>query len=335
MLTKDLDFDYPKELIATSPREKSRVMWVQDGMPEETTVSQLLSRFQPEDVLVINTTKVIPARVTCRSGLEVLFLRETEKGQWEVLCPARRWSKDGEVLPCGTPLTLLQTGLPQVVTVSKELTLSYFEEFGDMPLPPYIQEQRGERSSRNADKTDYQAVWAKAYGSLAAPTASLHFTDDHIFRLKARGVNVVELCLHVGLGTFLPVHAENLNEHKMHGEWVSIPHKTIGAITDAQETGGRVWALGTTVARSLESWSLGKLDVASDGFEGVTDLFIQPGFEFQVVDVLMTNFHQPKSTLLALVSAFSDLETVKKCYAWAIERQFRLFSYGDLTIWQR
>lgn len=336
MRTQDLDFPYPSELIATSPREKSRVMWVgADHSPEETTVLQLISRFQPEDVLVINTTKVIPARVTCASGLEILFIHEREPGLWEVLCPARKWSKQGETLPCGTSITLEQTGLPQLVRVDKELKLSYFEQYGAMPLPPYIQEQRGERLARENDKQDYQTAWAKVSGSLAAPTASLHFKEDHIFRLKARGVNVVELCLHVGLGTFLPVHVDHLDDHVMHAEWVSIPHKTVGAINDAKENGGRVWALGTTVTRSLEAWALGQFDLTHEGFEGTTDLFIRPGFEFQVVDALMTNFHQPKSTLLALVAAFSDLETVKKCYAWAIERQFRLFSYGDLTVWLR
>lgn len=335
MKTADLDFTYPEELIATSPREKSRVMYVKKGAPEETTVSQLLSRFQPEDMLVINTTKVIPARVICPSGLEILFIRELEKGFWEVLCPARKWSKQGETLPCGTPLKLEQTGLPQVVSVDKALTLDYFETYGALPLPPYIQEKRGERVPRDADKNDYQTVWAKTYGSLAAPTASLHFTDDHIMRLKGRGVTVSELCLHVGLGTFLPIHTDDLTTHKMHGERVSIPHKTVAALNDVRDCEGRVWALGTTVARSLESWAQGRLELSASGFEGTTDLFIAPGFEFREVDVLMTNFHQPKSTLLALVAAFSDLETVKNNYAWAIERQFRLFSYGDLTVWER
>lgn len=310
-------------------------MYVKKGAPEETTVSQLLSRFQPEDMLVINTTKVIPARVICPSGLEILFIRELEKGFWEVLCPARKWSKQGETLPCGTPLKLEQTGLPQVVSVDKALTLDYFETYGALPLPPYIQEKRGERVPRDADKNDYQTVWAKTYGSLAAPTASLHFTDDHIMRLKGRGVTVSELCLHVGLGTFLPIHTDDLTTHKMHGERVSIPHKTVAALNDVRDCEGRVWALGTTVARSLESWAQGRLELSASGFEGTTDLFIAPGFEFREVDVLMTNFHQPKSTLLALVAAFSDLETVKNNYAWAIERQFRLFSYGDLTVWER
>lgn len=335
MFTQDLDFAYPEDLVATSPRPKSRVMVVQDGEPEETTILQLLSRFQPEDVLVINTSKVIPARVTCESGLEILFIREIEENMWEVLCPARKWSKQGEVLPCGTPVKLEKTGLPQVISVPKELPLSYFETYGQLPLPPYIQDKRGERTMRDADKNDYQTVWAKTYGSLAAPTASLHFKNEHIERLKGRGVTVAELCLHVGLGTFLPIHVDNLKEHKMHGEWVSIPHKTIAAINDAKKCGGRVWALGTTVARSLESWSHDRFTVNANGFEGVTDLFITPGFEFRTVDVLMTNFHQPKSTLVALVAAFSDLQTVKKSYAWAMERQFRLFSYGDLTVWQR
>lgn len=335
MITDDLDFQYPEELIATSPRTQSRVMVVREGQPEETTVSHLLSRFSPEDVLVINTSKVIPARVTCASGLEVLFIRELEPFVWEVLCPARKWSKTGEYLPCGTSLTLEQTGLPQRVSVDKKLDLAYFEKYGQMPLPPYIQEMRGDRTPRSSDQSDYQTAWAKTYGSLAAPTASLHFKDEHIRRLKERGVTVAELCLHVGLGTFLPIHVENLKDHKMHGEFVSIPNDTVNALTQARENGGRVWALGTTVARSLESLALNRFEKVDQGFQGFTDLFITPGFEFKNVDVLMTNFHQPKSTLLALVAAFSDLQTVKNNYSWAIERQFRLFSYGDLTVWHR
>jgi S-adenosylmethionine:tRNA ribosyltransferase-isomerase len=346
MKTESLDFAYPEGLIATSRQKISRVMWVQES-PEETTLSQLLSRFKPEDLLVINETKVIKARVICASGLEVLFIRDLgpddkqENGEnktqwlWEVLCPARRWSKSGEVLPCGTPIELKKTGLPQLVSVPKELDFSYFEKYGDVPLPPYIQEKRGERKSRETDITQYQTAWAKTVGSLAAPTASLHFSSADIDKIRARGVDVAKLCLHVGLGTFLPIHTDNLDEHVMHGEWVSIPAETLRKIEVAKKNGGRVWALGTTVLRGLESYSHGKLDETEFGAVGVTDLFIKPGFEFKIVDVLLTNFHQPKSTLLALVGAFAGLDKVKAAYQWAIDREFRLFSYGDLTVWIR
>jgi S-adenosylmethionine:tRNA ribosyltransferase-isomerase len=334
MKTSDLKFPYPEELIATSPSKVSRVMWVEDE-PQETTLSQLISRMAPEDIVVLNETRVIKARVLCQSGLEVLFIKSLEGGQWEVLCPARRWSAKGETLPCGTPITLVRTGLPQIVEVPKPLDPEYFEKYGDVPLPPYIQEKRGERSSRTADEKDYQTAWARVTGSLAAPTASLHFKQNDIDRIKARGVEVVPLCLHVGLGTFLPIHSKDLSEHKMHSEWVSISHETLQKIKQTQESGGRVWALGTTVLRALESWSAGKLSETQIGFEGNTDLFIKPGYDFKVVDVLMTNFHQPESTLLALVGGFAGLEKVLSCYQWAIAREFRLFSYGDLTVWIR
>jgi len=338
MKTADLDYQFPEDLIATSPQKVSRVMWVDAGpevAPQETTISQLVSRFRPEDILILNETRVVKARVFCQSGLEILFIRPLEDGEWEVLCPARRWSKNGEVLPCGTPISLTATGLPQKVFAETEIDADYFEKYGDIPLPPYIQQKRGERQSRSKDESDYQSAWAKISGSLAAPTASLHFKAHDIEKIKSRGIEVASLCLHVGLGTFLPIHAEDLSEHKMHEEWVSIPQETLDKIRRAQESGGRVWALGTTVLRALESWGHGKLKKTENGVEGFTDLFVKPGFEFSTVDVLMTNFHQPESTLLALVGGFAGLERVLACYRWAIEREFRLFSYGDLTVWIR
>lgn len=335
MQTDELEFSYPEDLIATSPHKVSRVMWVEGEQPHETTVSQLISRLRPEDILIINETRVIKARVTCRSGLEILFVKNLENNVWEVLCPARRWNKAGEVLPCGHSVTLLKTGLPQMVETSVPIDLAYFEKYGDLPLPPYIQEKRGERGSRAADDGDYQTAWSRLHGSLAAPTASFHFKKADIDKIKSRGVEVAPLCLHVGLGTFLPVHAENLEDHAMHSEWVSIPLSTLEKIRAAKASGGRVWALGTTVLRALESEAQGRLNVTGEDVSGWTDLFVKPGFEFKTVDVLMTNFHQPRSTLLALVSAFAGLEKVLTCYRWAIEREFRLFSYGDLTVWIR
>ncbi|MCJ8276927.1 MAG: S-adenosylmethionine:tRNA ribosyltransferase-isomerase, partial [Bdellovibrionales bacterium] len=203
------------------------------------------------------------------------------------------------------------------------------------PLPPYIQEARGERASRPSDDEQYQTDWAEQMGSLAAPTASLHFSNQDIEKVKARGADVKKLCLHVGLGTFLPVYADDLNDHVMHSEFVSIPAETWEAVLNCQKRGGKVWALGSTVVRSLESQALKMFESNPKGWSGETDLFIKPGFEYKAVDVMMTNFHQPESTLIAMVMAFSDQETVNKCYEWAIERQFRLFSYGDLSVWKK
>lgn len=194
---------------------------------------------------------------------------------------------------------------------------------------------------RAADSGEYQSIFAKVQaqadaGSLAAPTASFHFDQEFLSELRAGGVLIAEVTLHVGLGTFLPVTVDDLRDHVMHHEWAEIPVATVAAIRDAKRIGGRVMALGTTVARTLESMHLGMLSETADGgYFGETDLLIQPGHGWGVVDVLMTNFHQPRSTLLALVASFSSLERVKASYAWAIRQEFRLFSYGDFSVWLR
>ena len=184
---------------------------------------------------------------------------------------------------------------------------------------------------RPEDVRGYQTAFALKEGSLAAPTASLHFKKRDLQQLKSRGVDVSYLTLHVGLGTFLPVDGEDLSDHPMHKEWVEVPPDLALAVKKCRERGGRVWALGTTVTRALESWAL--QGASPQGYEGLTDLMIQPGYSFKVVDVLMTNFHQPKSTLLALVMAFAGVSRVKEAYQWAMDHEFQLFSYGDLSVW--
>jgi S-adenosylmethionine:tRNA ribosyltransferase-isomerase len=303
---------------------------------ELANTRELFAEFQSGDCLVLNETRVLRHRVFTEAGLEILFLEalNDERTRWSVLCPSSRW-KPGtqQILSRGIALDLVARGRTQVVQAEQPLSAEYFESCGEMPLPPYIQKARGERHNRADDSSQYQTAWAKNQGSLAAPTASLHFTKSDLERLKDRGVRIVKLTLHVGLGTFLPVNVESLDEHVMHAENVTIPADTWRAVS---ECSGRVWALGTTVARSLESAAAGMLKLEANGdYSGATALFIRPGFTWKVVDVLMTNFHQPRSTLLALVAAFAGLEHVKECYAWAIERHFRLFSYGDLTVWTK
>jgi S-adenosylmethionine:tRNA ribosyltransferase-isomerase len=236
-------------------------------------------------------------------------------------------------LPLGAKMTLLEKGRPQKVRVDQKLTDGYFEQVAELPLPPYIQKARKERHTVNEDANWYQTAWAKEPGSMAAPTASLHFSAQDLHALRARGVHIVELTLHVGLGTFLPVTSEDLNDHVMHEEYVQIPKATWQAVRVAQKENRGIWAMGTTVARSLESTANGKLPEFEGGFRGLTNLLIQPGYPWQIVNRLLTNFHQPESTLLALVASFSDLNTVKASYSWAMERKFRLFSYGDLSVW--
>lgn len=336
MLKSDLDFQYPEHLVATERRPISRVMLVQNGQPQEVTTQYILTQIQPGDVLVINETKVIPARIYSESGLEILFIKNLEGRIWEVLCPAKKWPKgESQKLPGGIEIALIEKGRPQVVEASGILDEAYFAKYGDMPLPPYIQQARGERRSRPEDNSSYQTDWADKLGSLAAPTASLHFSEQDLQKIKNRGAQVEKICLHVGLGTFLPIHSENIDEHKMHGESVLIHKSAWNNIQSAKHEGGRIWALGSTVTRALESNALGILNETNDSFEGSTQLFIKPGFEFKVVDVLMTNFHQPESTLVAMVMAFAGISQVKKCYQWAIERKYRLFSYGDLSVWMK
>lgn len=338
MKTADLDYTYPDELIATEPKTPPRVMLVETSTPTEISFQDLLARIPAGDLLVVNDTKVLKRRVFA-GDLEILFLgaMKEKPRHWEVLFPSRTKKIGDEMeLPFGAIMKLVAKGRPQVVEISRDLNEGDFERAAELPLPPYIQKARGERHNRQPDESWYQTAWAQNPGSFAAPTASLHFKPEDIEGLKARGVQVEKVTLHVGLGTFLPVTAEDLDHHTMHAEIAEIPAKTARALQRTKASGAKIWALGTTVTRTLESAAVGKLEGDFEtGFRGATDLLIQPGYEWQMVDRLLTNFHQPKSTLLALVSAFAGAQTVKACYAWAIERRYRLFSYGDFSLWIR
>jgi S-adenosylmethionine:tRNA ribosyltransferase-isomerase len=330
ILLKDLDFFYSEELVAQAPSRPSRVMWV-DENPSEISIEELIKRIPAGDVLVLNDTRVLKRRVFA-GDLEILFLQSNDQQTWDVLFPASRFKIGDTIeLPLGVQAKVLEKGRPQKLQTSQPLNETYFEQVAEIPLPPYIQKARNERHTRNEDSLWYQTAWAEKPGSLASPTASLHFSHQDIEQLKKNGVQVVTVTLHVGLGTFLPVTTEILEEHKMHSEYVEITSKTWQSILDAKSRGHHIWALGTTTARALESAALGRLQ----NQKGFTDLLIVPSHKWQIVDRLLTNFHQPQSTLLALVAAFSDLEKVKSCYQWAIERKFRLFSYGDLSVWIR
>lgn len=366
--TSDFDFRYPDDLVALHPsRGKSRVMWVAaDGRPQEVSWLQFLELFKKNDVLVVNETKVLEARVFAEEGMEILFIERLAQDsgsgfrsgsgesvqrslamdaalndlnlnapeRWQVLCPARQWPKGQSLtLPEGVKVNLIQTGLPQVVEVSKPLDRAYFARVGNLPLPPYIQKLRNQRKMEPSDKVDYQTVFAKNEGSLAAPTASLHFSQEDLKVLETKGVQIVKVTLHVGLGTFLPIHTEDLSQHVMHKERFEIAAGAATKIQRAKEKGHTVWALGTTVTRTLETWAK-ETAMSPLGMVGESELFITPGFKFQVVDRLCTNFHQPRTTLMALVAAFAGFDTVLNAYRWAIEKEFRLFSYGDLTVWE-
>ena len=343
MKIEELDFPYPEPLIATERAARTRVMLVSDAGPREINVEELIETFAPGDTLVINDTKVLRRRVFCESGLEILFLAPIDAArlQWRVLCPSSRWKtgpgRDGrQTLPGGVMLSLIERGRTQIVEADRPLDEAYFEMQGELPLPPYIQKARGERGNRPGDRAEYQTAWAREAGSLAAPTASLHFSAAHIARLRERGVNVEAITLHVGLGTFLPITVDFLEDHVMHAEQAFVSLATWQKLTQTREAGRRVWALGTTVTRTLESVAHGRLEATPEGFAGATDLFIRPGqHDWKIVNGLLTNFHQPRSTLLALVASFASLERVQENYRWAIENQFRLFSYGDLSVWTK
>lgn len=335
MKRNELMFSYPDELIGTAPQYPSRVLFHDGRQAHEISWTDLLNRFQAGDVLVLNDTKVLKRRVFTEDGLEIFFLSQQEN-KWEVLFPSKKYKVGDQIpLPLGVVATVVEKGRPQFLELNPHVDESYFDRVGELPLPPYIQRARAERHNQANDQKDYQTIWAEKPGSLAAPTASLHFKHPDLEHLKKQGVQILKITLHVGLGTFLPVTAEDLDQHMMHSEVVEIQDEVWQNILAAKQQGRRVWALGTTVTRTLESQALGFFQKQGKLWMGSTDLLIQPGFEFKVIDNLLTNFHQPESTLLALVAAFSSLEKVKQAYQLAIEKKMRLFSYGDLSVWTK
>lgn len=333
MIPEDLKFSYPPDLVASSPRKKFKALAISDKNPHLLKDKKdLFDLFFPGDTLIINNTKVIKRRVLSLCGREVLFIKAKPLKRWEVLFPCSDLKIGDEIkLPENVFLKLLKKDRPQEVELSKDLKERYFETHAKMALPPYIEKKRGGKGGE--DHIWYQSPWAKKKGSVASPTASLHFDKKDLKELKKRGVLVGEITLHVGLGTFLPLSFEQVKDKKLHKEWIEIPFQTLKKIEKTKKEGLRVWALGTTVTRALESFSRGELQKKEGSYEGFTDLLIFPPYKFQMVDVLMTNFHQPQSSLLALLFAFSNRKLVLQIYKYAMKKGFRLFSYGDLTVW--
>ncbi len=329
MKVSDLEYNYPEKLIALEPSRPTRVMWVEaEHDPREISLQDLIQKIPTGDVFVINDTKVLKRRVFAENELEILFLNQTENGLWNVLFPSKKFYIDDQIrLPNGSVMTLIEKGLPQKVKVEPNLTEKDFEKFGELPLPPYIQKARDQRHNISQDEKWYQTAWAQKAGSYAAPTASLHFSKNDIQTLKNNGVKVLKITLHVGLGTFLPVKVEDLDQHQMHGEIYEVSTDIWEQILTAKKENKGIWALGTTVTRTLETVA------RTNQLVGESKLLLQAGSEFKIVNRLLTNFHQPESTLLALVAGFSGLEKTKKCYQWAIEKEFKLFSYGDFSVW--
>lgn len=335
--TSDFDFYLPEELIAQTPLENrtaSRLLKLDSSANqlEDKHFYDVIDEFEAGDVLVLNNTRVLPARLhgvkpDTGGHLEVLLLNNEEGDRWETLVKPAKKAKIGTKISFGDGmLTAEVVGEKdhggRIIEFSYEgIFLEVLESLGDMPLPPYIKE-------RLDDPNRYQTVYAKENGSAAAPTAGLHFTQELLARIEAKGVKVAYLTLHVGLGTFRPVSADDLSEHEMHSEFYSLPQETADVLNEAKAKGGRIIAVGTTSIRTLETVGTkfnGEIKADSDW----TSIFIAPGYQFKVVDAFITNFHLPKSTLVMLVSAFAGRETVLNAYAHAVKERYRFFSFGD------
>jgi S-adenosylmethionine:tRNA ribosyltransferase-isomerase len=341
MKLTDFDYALPQELIAQRPadrRDASRLMILdrREKSVTETTFSKITRFFHAGDLLVLNNTRVIPARLVGKkeSGgrIEIFLVRRLMRnGQvWQCLLKTSKKPRPGSFVefPCGMTARFFARDEQGNWTVSFSPEAGFEEwldQAGRMPLPPYIK-----REAHEGDRERYQTVFARVKGAVAAPTAGLHFTEDLLQALLAKGVEIAPLTLHVGLGTFLPIRVENPREHRMHREYYSIPAETAAAVNARKRGGGKVIALGTTTARALEQAA------QSDGIvpagEGEADIFIYPGYVFKVVDGLITNFHLPCSTLLMLVAAFAGRGFLLEAYAEAVRREFRFFSYGDAMI---
>ena len=339
MKTADFDFELPEDRIAlrpAEPRDSARLLVVRDGGLSDRVVRQLPDLLQPGDALVLNDTRVIPARmdgVRERDGLTVeveatLHQRRGPSGWSAFMKPGKRLKVGDTVRFQTLTATVAAKGEDGLVDLDFDRQGPALDDairaVGHMPLPPYIAARRPEDAR---DDEDYQTVFATHDGSVAAPTAGLHFTPGLLEALKARGVSTHAVTLHVGAGTFLPVKADDVADHRMHSEWGEVSPETAHALNAARAAGGRIVCVGTTSLRLLESAT------GADGvirpFHGDTAIFITPGYRFRAADVLMTNFHLPRSTLFMLVSAFCGLETMKAAYAHAMGRGYRFYSYGD------
>ena len=338
MNIEDFNFDLPEALIAQTPLEKrseSRLLIIDKATQTMTDQHfyNIIDELETGDTLVLNNTRVLPARLHGQKAdtgghIELLLLKNTVDDTWEVLAKPAKKLKNGTVISFGDgrlTATVVDDTLDhggRIVTFNYDgIFLEVLESLGEMPLPPYIHEKL-------KDQGRYQTVYAKENGSAAAPTAGLHFTDDLLAQIKAKGVNIAWVTLHVGLGTFRPVSVDNIEEHDMHSEFYVLPEETADVINATKAAGKRVIAVGTTSIRTLESVAQkfgGKVQADSDW----TNIFIKPGYKFQVVDAFSTNFHLPKSTLVMLVSAFAGREFVLDAYQHAIDEHYRFFSFGD------
>lgn len=340
MKLEEFDFYLPEELIAQTPllkRDTSKLLTInrKENTYEHKVFSDIVDYFNPGDTLVLNNTRVMPARLYGQkkdtgAAIEVLLLKNKEHNMWECLVKPAKRIKVGSIVSFGEGIMeaecvkVLDDGFRYFEFKYEGIFQERLDELGTMPLPPYIKE-------RLTDKERYQTVYSKEVGSSAAPTAGLHFTNELLDKIKQKGVNIVYLTLHVGLGTFRPVSVENIEDHDMHSEYYTLDKEAANVINETKKNGGRVFSVGTTSTRTLETIARdndGEIVPAS----GWTNIFIYPGFEFKCVDGLITNFHLPKSSLIMLVSAFYKREKVLELYKIAVENKYRFFSFGDAMI---
>ncbi|MCD8010676.1 MAG: tRNA preQ1(34) S-adenosylmethionine ribosyltransferase-isomerase QueA [Lachnospiraceae bacterium] len=338
MNVEDFDYELPEELIAQDPipdRSSSRLLVLdrETGVIEHRVFRDILEYLNPGDCLVLNNTRVIPARlygtrVGTGATVEVLLLKRREGDVWETLVKPGKKARPGTVLDFGgqmqgTILEIVDDGNRLIRFQYEGIFEEILDRLGEMPLPPYI-------THKLEDRERYQTVYARHDGSAAAPTAGLHFTEELLQEIRARGVEIAELTLHVGLGTFRPVKVEKVEEHHMHSEFYQVDEETAARVNAARARGGRIIAVGTTSCRTLES-ATDETGILHAGSRW-TDIFIYPGYRFKMVDALITNFHLPKSTLMMLVSALAGREHILAAYEEAVREKYRFFSFGDAML---
>ena len=336
MKTDDFDFDLPEELIDQTPisnRSDSKLLILDKNTGEikHEVFHNIINYLDKDDVLVLNDTKVIPARIIgekedTKAVIELLLLRNIENNDWLCLAKPAKRIKTGTIISFGNGklkakcLEVLDEGIRKIEFIYDGIFYEILDELGSMPLPPYIKEKL-------EDKDRYQTVYAKNNGSAAAPTAGLHFTKELLKAIEEKGINICYITLHVGLGTFRPVNVEDVTKHKMHSEFYHMSKEAADILNNAKKNNKRIIAVGTTSTRTLET-IMSKYNCFKET-SGWTDIFIYPGYTFKAIDAQITNFHLPKSTLIMLISAFASKELIMKAYSIAVKHEYRFFSFGD------
>lgn len=336
MKTDDFDYELPERLIAQTPLEKrddSKLMILDRKTGEiiHETFHNIINYLDKDDILVLNDTKVIPARIIgekedTKAVIELLLLRNIENNDWLCLAKPAKRIKTGTIISFGNGklkakcLEVLDEGIRKIEFIYDGIFYEILDELGSMPLPPYIKEKL-------EDKDRYQTVYAKNNGSAAAPTAGLHFTKELLKAIEEKGINICYITLHVGLGTFRPVNVEDVTKHKMHSEFYHMSKEAADILNNAKKNNKRIIAVGTTSTRTLET-IMSKYNCFKET-SGWTDIFIYPGYTFKAIDAQITNFHLPKSTLIMLISAFASKELIMKAYSIAVKHEYRFFSFGD------